>query len=163
VFSCYPDILFASALGSYGIGFVLVAIASGLALMRMRGMAVSAAIMGRVLALLMYAPNQSDRPKENDKALAVGGVPAEFPVELEVPRLLDAALKATRSGEAVSVEASRRLLSACNTVVGLRTCSLLEASGQMFAFLPVDGTDAIQDEPPVFTIPFGESFKRRQS
>jgi apolipoprotein N-acyltransferase len=94
VFSSHPDIPGASALGSYGIGFVLAAITAGLALMRMRGVAVSTAIMGLLLPLLIYAPFRSDRTEHNGKKLAVAGVQVEFPVELEVPRLLDAALKA---------------------------------------------------------------------
>ena len=99
VFSCYPDVPFASILGSYGIGFVLVAIASGLALMRMRGTAVSTALLGLTLVLVMEAPSRSDRARGNGKTLSVAGVQVEFPVELEVPRLLDAALKASPNAQ----------------------------------------------------------------
>ena len=43
----YPDIPLISVLGSYGIGVVLMLIASGLAPVRMRVMAVSAALVLR--------------------------------------------------------------------------------------------------------------------
>ena len=89
-----PSLAAIGFLGVYGIGFVLAALAACLSLVpgRIRLIACAAVLTG-LTALFSQRAVQSTAPAKIDRRMQVVGIQVEFPVPLEVPGILDRALR----------------------------------------------------------------------
>jgi apolipoprotein N-acyltransferase len=88
-----------TAAGVYGIGFGLMALASLLAFLPQRAAVIAGITAMAGIAFLDQLPAPTSRRPDLGTNVVVAGVQVEFPVELEVPGLLDNALRECPSAQ----------------------------------------------------------------
>jgi apolipoprotein N-acyltransferase len=98
-FSRSPALPMLGVVGVYGIGLGLMAVASLLVLLPQRKAALAGVSAMLAIALLEHLPARTRQPADAGTNVVVAGVQVEFPVELEVPGLLDQALRQCPSAQ----------------------------------------------------------------